>query len=78
MQLVVTVKRKETLTLGDGTHTRAGESCEWAVTSLGGVQVASIKGFQGAGRPEKVISVLRPEGAQAMRQGSQPYKRAWD
>ena len=54
------MKRRETLTLGNGTHTGAGESCEWAVTSLGGVRVASIMEFQGAGRPEKVIGVLKP------------------
>ena len=54
------MKRRETLTLGNGTHAGAGESCEWAVTSRGGVQVASIMEFQRAGRPETVIGVLRP------------------
>lgn len=64
------MKRRETLTLGNGTHTGAGESCEQAVTSLGGGQVARIMKFQGAGRPEKVTGILRP-GARG-RVGSEP------
>lgn len=48
------MKGRETLALGSGTHTGAGEACEGAMTSLGGGQVASIMEFQGAGMPERV------------------------
>lgn len=75
---MVAMKRSETLTLGGWNPYRGWRICEWAVTSLGGVQVASIMGLREQAGLRRLLVFYLPEGAQAMRQGSQPYKRAWD